>query len=146
MYQLFLEGYQNMVGQLEDLLGQLEELRTRAVEELEQIDTLAALDEWDIKYLGRNRGELKNISAVMPKLSKEERPVVGQKMNEVKVELERCLVARREALKQRELMQALEQERIDVTLPGRALPAGHMHPLSQVIQEVTKIFVRMVFS
>ncbi len=135
-----------MIGQLEHLLGQLEELRTRALAELATIEALADLDEWDTRYLGRNRGELKSLSAVMPKLTKEERPVVGQKINAVKAELERELAARRETLKQRALLAALERERIDVTLPGRALPTGHMHPLSRTIEEVTQVFVRMGFS
>ena len=135
-----------MPGQLEQLIESLDQLRARASAELEPITTSAGLDEWDIRYLGRNRGELKNISAVMPKLSKEERPVVGQRINAVKAELERLLAARREVLRQRELMQALEQERIDVTLPGRTLPDGHMHPVSRTILEITEIFVRMGFS
>lgn len=134
-----------MIGQLEDLLGQLDALRRRAIEELEPVTTTTELEAWDTRYLGRNRGELKNISSVMPKLTKEERPVVGQRINEVKAELERQLAAKREALRQRELMQALESERIDVTLPGRTLPAGHMHPLSRTILEVTQIFVKMGF-
>lgn len=134
-----------MIGQLEDILAQLDQLRERAIAELEEITTSAQLDEWDTRYLGRNRGELKNISAVMPKLTKDERPVIGQKINTVKAALEQALKDRREALKQREMLQRLEQERIDVTLPGRALPAGHMHPLSRVIQESTDIFVRMGF-
>ncbi len=135
-----------MVGQLEQLLGQLEELRTRALAELATISALAELDEWDTRYLGRNRGELKSLSSVMPKLTKEERPVVGQKINAVKAELERELAARREALKQQAMLQTLERERIDVTLPGRAQPVGHMHPLSRVTQEVTRVFERMGFS
>ncbi len=135
-----------MIGQLEQLLGQLDTLRERAVEELEPINTSADLDEWDTRYLGRNRGELKSLSSVMPKLSKEERPVVGQKMNAVKTELERLLREKREELQQRELLLTLENERIDVTLPGRALPVGKMHPLSRTIQEVTQIFVKMGFS
>jgi phenylalanyl-tRNA synthetase alpha chain len=134
-----------MIDQLGDLLGQLNALRARAIAELEPITTSSELDEWDTRYLGRNRGELKALSSVMPKLSKEERPVVGQKINAVKAALERELAAKREALHQRELTQALEQERIDVTLPGRALPEGHMHPISRIIQDVTKIFVEMGF-
>jgi len=134
-----------MMGQLEDLLGQLDELLTRAISELEIINTLVALEAWDTHYLGRNRGELKNISSVMPKLSKDERPVVGQKINAVKTEMEQRLAAKREALQHRELLQAMERERIDVTLPGRALPAARMHPLSQVTKEVTDIFVNMGF-
>jgi phenylalanyl-tRNA synthetase alpha chain len=135
-----------MIAQLNNLLEQLDTLLARAIEDLEPIMTSAELDEWDTRYLGRNRGELKNVSSVMPQLSKEERPVVGQKINAVKAELEQRLAAKREALHQRELMQALEQERIDVTLPGRALPVGHMHPISRVILEVSQVFMKMGFS
>ncbi|HEX4204683.1 MAG TPA: phenylalanine--tRNA ligase subunit alpha [Ktedonobacteraceae bacterium] len=134
-----------MIGQLEDLLGQLDALRTRAMAELATVENSADLEAWNTKYLGRNRGELKNLSAVMPKLAKDERPMVGQKINAVKTELEKSLAARRDALSQREMLLALEQERIDVTLPGRALPAGHMHPISRVMHDVTQIFVKMGF-
>ena len=135
-----------MIEPLKHLLEQLEELRMRAIAALESIQTSAELDEWDIRYLGRNRGELKSIAAIMPKLTKEERPTIGQKINTVKSDLERLLATRREALKQRKLLQAMERERIDVTLPGRTLPPGHMHPITRTILEVTQIFVEMGFS
>src|SRR5436305_268036 len=124
-------------GQLEALLEQLDALQARAMEQLEAITTSAELEEWDTVYLGRKRGELTKIASVMGKLSKEERPVVGQKVNVVKAELTQRLAAKREELHQRQLVQALEQERIDVTLPGRRLPVGHMHPISRTIWEVT---------
>jgi phenylalanyl-tRNA synthetase alpha chain len=135
-----------MIGQLNSLLEQLDELLARAIRELEPIETTAELEEWDTRYLGRNRGELKNFSSVMPKLTKEERPIVGQKINAVKTELEQRLKAKREELRNSELLRTLERERIDVTLPGRAEPAGHMHPLSRVTWEVTQIFAKMGFS
>ena len=135
-----------MIGQLNSLLEQLDELLARAIRELEPIETTAALEEWDTRYLGRNRGELKNFSSVMPELAKEERPVVGQKINTVKAELEQRLKAKREALRNAELLRTLESERLDVTLPGRSVPAGHMHPLSRVTWEVTQIFAKMGFS
>ncbi len=134
-----------MLDQLAQLMQQLDSLQTRALAELEPINTTVDLEEWDTRFLGRNRGELKNLSSVMPKLSKEERPQVGQKMNAVKSGLEHHLAQKREQLKQRELMLTLERERIDVTLPGRALPAGKIHPLSRTILEVTAIFERMGF-
>ena len=134
-----------MIGQLDSLLEQLDQLQARAIEELKSIETSAELDEWDTRYLGRNRGELKNLSSVMPKLSKEERPMVGQKINSVKAELEQRLAAKREVLRQSELLRTLEQERIDVTLPGRELPVGHMHPLSRITWEVTQVFTKMGF-
>ncbi|MFL5625903.1 MAG: phenylalanine--tRNA ligase subunit alpha [Ktedonobacteraceae bacterium] len=134
-----------MIGQLDSLLERLDALQARAIEQLEPIQTSAELEGWDTAYLGRKRGELTNLSSVMAKLSKEERPIVGQKVNAVKAELTSRLAAKREALRQRELLQALERERIDVTLPGRALPVGHMHPISRTIWEVTQIFAKMGF-
>jgi phenylalanyl-tRNA synthetase alpha chain len=134
-----------MLDQLTQLMESLASLQTRALAELEPINTTAALEEWDIRFLGRNRGELKNLSSVMPKLSKEERPQVGQKINAVKSSLEQHLAQKREQLKQRELLLTLESERLDVTLPGRALPAGTIHPLSRTILEITEIFERMGF-
>src|SRR5436309_2486949 len=134
-----------MIGQLNALLEQLDALRARAIEELESIETSAELEEWDHKYLGRKRGELTNVSSGMGKLSKGERPVVGHKINVVKAELTERLAARKEALRQREMLQALEKERIDVTLPGRALPVGHMHPISRAIWDITQVFVKMGF-
>ncbi len=132
-------------GQLESLLTQLDALQARAIEQLEPIQNSAALDEWDTTFLGRKRGELTNLASVMAKLSKEERPILGQKINAVKAELTRRLEEKRESLHQRELLTALERERIDVTLPGRELPVGHMHPISRTIWEVTQIFARMGF-
>jgi phenylalanyl-tRNA synthetase alpha chain len=134
-----------MIDQLGNVLEQLDTLLARATAELEPIEHSAELKDWDIRYLGRNSGALKEINQVMPKLSKAERPVVGQKLNQVKAQLERSLNEKREAIHQREMLASLEQERLDVTLPGRMLPPGHMHPLSQTIREVTDIFVRMGF-
>jgi phenylalanyl-tRNA synthetase alpha chain len=134
-----------MIGQLNSLLEQLDALLARAIEQLEPIETSAELEEWDTAYLGRKRGELTNLSSIMATLAKEERPVVGQKINTVKAELTQRLAAKRETLRQRELLQALEQERIDVTLPGREMPVGHMHPVSRTIWEATQIFARMGF-
>ncbi|GAC1378112.1 MAG: phenylalanine--tRNA ligase subunit alpha [Ktedonobacteraceae bacterium] len=134
-----------MLEQLDSLLKQLDALQARAIEQLEQITTSAELDEWDTAYLGRKRGELTSLASVMARLSKEERPIVGQKVNAVKSALTQQLLAKRESLRQRELLQALEQERIDVTLPGRRMPIGHMHPTSRTIWEVTQIFAKMGF-
>src|SRR5947207_15490708 len=99
-----------MIGELNALLEQLDALRARAIEELESIETSAELEEWVHKYLGRIRGELTNISFVMGKLSKEERPVAGQESNAVKAEFTGRLAARKEALRQRAVPPAQDKE------------------------------------
>ena len=134
-----------MTEQLESIVEQLDALRLRAVQQLGPINTSSALDEWSRRYLGRNRGELTKLYELIPALPKEERRVIGQRVNAVKNELELLLNEKREVLRQRELVQALEQERIDVTLPGRTQRPGYMHPVSRIILEITQIFQKMGF-
>ena len=135
-----------MIGQLDSLLAQLDALRVRALERLDVVTTAQELSEWDRWYLGRKSGELTHLRSSIEGLAKDERRVIGQKYNAVKAELEMRLAAKQQALHQRELVQALEQECLDVTLPGRALPVGYVHPISRTIAEVVQIFVRMGLS
>ncbi len=134
-----------MINQLDAALEQLDTILARAIQELRPLSSSAELKDWEIRYMGRNSGALKAINSLMPKLTKEERPVIGQRLNQVKTELEGGLKTKRSEIEQRELLLSLENERLDVTLPGREAPAGHMHPLSQVIWEVTQIFSKMGF-
>src|SRR5262249_3351792 len=115
-------------------------LRTRALLELESIDRSDGLDEWRTRYLGRERGELTAVLKGLGKLPAEQRKAIGQAANTVKVELERQLEERAKALRAAETAAALEREHIDVTLPGRRVPRGHMHPISATIREISRIF------
>ncbi len=124
---------------------QLEALRARAAGELAAVVTAAGLDEWRTRYLGRERGELSAILKGLGKLPGEQRKLVGQAANTVKVELERLLEERRGEVVARERAEALERETLDVTLPGRPIPRGHMHPLSRTTRQLAEIFERMGF-
>jgi phenylalanyl-tRNA synthetase alpha chain len=79
------------------------------------------------------------------KLSKEERPVVGQAANKVKVALEAALAERTEAVKAAALAKSLEEEQLDVTLPGRTVNVGHLHPSTQQLRRVLAILADMGF-
>ena len=74
---------------------QLEAMRDRARAELEQLDTTEALEDWRTRYLGRERGELTAVLKGLGKLPGEQRKIVGQAANRVKVDLEALLEARR---------------------------------------------------
>ena len=124
---------------------QLEAMRDRARDELEHLDTAEALEDWRTRYLGRERGELTAVLKGLGKLPGEQRKIVGQTANRVKGELETLLEARRQAVQARELAEALERERIDVTLPGAATPVGHVHPLSQVMRDIARTMKAMGF-
>jgi phenylalanyl-tRNA synthetase alpha chain len=115
-------------------------LRARALAELDTIGTSEALEEWRTRYLGRERGELTAVLKGLGKLPPEQRKAIGQAANTVKVVLERQLEERAKTLHAAATAAALERERIDVTLPGRQVPRGHMHPISATIREISRIF------
>jgi phenylalanyl-tRNA synthetase alpha chain len=125
---------------------QLDELLGRAGGELDRIDTTAGLEEWRTRYLGRERGEMTAILKGLGRLPDAQRKAVGQRANAVKAELEGRLAQRAEALRARELAAAIEREALDVTLPGRAVPRGHLHPITRVIRDTARIFSQMGFN
>ncbi|MBF6591683.1 MAG: phenylalanine--tRNA ligase subunit alpha [Ktedonobacterales bacterium] len=120
-------------------------LRERASAELATSATTEALEEWRARYLGRERGELTAILKDLGKLPGDQRKQVGQTANRLKADLEQALEARRAALLTRERAEALERERLDITLPGRAWPRGHIHPLSRTVRDIVRVMRPMGF-
>lgn len=120
----------------------LRELRQVAVAELSQVTGLETLNELRVKYLGK-KGSLTAVLRGLGGLSPEERPRVGQIVNEIRTELEGLIEAKTEELKQRELAAKIGSERIDVTLPGRRPELGHKHPLTLTLDRIKSIFMRM---
>jgi len=98
------------------------------------------------RYLSRQRGlitlELKKLGQLAP----EQRPVVGQMLNQLKTRVEARLEERQLELNEQDRARKLQGERIDVTLPGYAFPVGRIHPLRRVRQEMEEIFVSMGFT
>jgi len=123
---------------------QLEELKERALKELDTVESTRALRDFRVKLLGR-KGELKAILKGMGRLSPDERPLVGQMANQVKVLLEKAIEQKEEFLRQREEDKRLSSEEIDITLPGRGPDLGGLHPLTQVLREIEEVFVSMGF-
>ncbi len=103
------------------------------------------LEQIRIQYLGK-KGELTQVLRGMGALSAEERPVVGQIANEVRAEIENAIKQKAEAQKNEELIRRLASEKIDVTMPSRALAQGKLHPLTQVQRTIEDIFIGMGFS
>jgi len=126
------------------MLERLEQLKGKAVAELENLRTEEELQAWKVNYLGRTT-ELNEIMKAMRGLSKEERPLVGKHANEVKQAMESAYDARYALIHNQEISRALENNRIDVTLPGRSIPAGRLHPVTQTLREIYRIFGEMGF-
>jgi phenylalanyl-tRNA synthetase alpha chain len=106
--------------------------------------TEADLEAARVRYLGR-KGSLNGILRGLGALSAEERPAIGALANDVKQAIAEAIDARQAALGADALRRSLAEDRIDVTLPGRARPRGHRHPLRQVEEEIVDIFVAMGF-
>ncbi|UCF62231.1 MAG: phenylalanine--tRNA ligase subunit alpha [Anaerolineaceae bacterium] len=126
------------------MLERLEELERQALTELEGITDEAGLNAWRVKYLGRS-AELGVILAGLRELSKEDRPAVGRRANEVKLNLESTLQTRVEALRVAALERSLQEERLDVSLPGRKPILGRIHPANQTLRQIYNIWAEMGF-
>ncbi|PWL71294.1 MAG: phenylalanine--tRNA ligase subunit alpha [Clostridiales bacterium] len=123
---------------------QLAQIKERALEGLAACTTMRELEDLRVQVLGK-KGELTGILKQMGKLSPEERPVIGQLANEVRQDLEQKLDEYKAALREKQLNEQLEAERLDVTMPGRPFELGSMHPLSAVLEEIEEIFLGMGF-
>ena len=126
------------------MLKELEELKTKAVSELDGIDNLGDLEKWRVRYLGR-KGSLTTVLRGLGALSVEERRTVGAVANELKATLESRLQQKQEALQSQELVDTIEQTRIDVTLPGYPVSIGRLHPTTSTLREVCGVFASMGF-
>ena len=125
------------------MLEQIEGLRLKALRELEGIDSTKELEAWQVGYLGR-KSNLTQVLRSLATLPLKERKVVGARANEVRAALEAGLGQKEQALREAQLTSA-EREAIDITLPGRPFPVGHLHPMTQTINEICDIFVSMGF-
>ena len=126
---------------MRDRLLQLEKA---ALSEISSIKNKEAVIELKNRYLGR-KGELASLTKELGKLSHEERPVVGDLINSIRGRIEERVNSLLTAFAQDEREQRLKAERVDVTLPGRYLPLGNSHPITQIMDEVVSIFLGMGF-
>lgn len=121
----------------------LEKIKVKALADLSAPD--AQIEELRIKYLGK-KGELTAVLRGMGKLSAEERPIIGQLANDVRAEIEAKIESLTSAAKERELEAKLTAEKLDVTIPGEKIRAGHSHPLALVQRQLEDIFLGMGYS
>jgi len=126
------------------MLEQLDQIERQALAELESIQDEDALQRWKVAFIGRNSPLMKTFDQ-MGSLSREERPLIGRRANEVKRALEAAFENQSETLRAAEVARSLAAERLDVTLPGRAVARGRLHPATQTLREVARVFAEMGF-
>jgi phenylalanyl-tRNA synthetase alpha chain len=121
-----------------DWQGRLDELRSTALGALDGTADAAALEQWRITHLGR-KSALSDLLGGMGKLGPDDRRSVGSAANVVKRDLEQAFSEREAIVRRRELAEALERERLDVTLPGRPPSLGALHPITRTIDECVDV-------
>jgi len=119
---------------------ELEELRSSAREKIEKAKDKGDIERIRVEFLGRRQGKLTQILNKIRELPLEDRPTVGKLANEVKNEIQEGLRKRVERMKKEE-----EEESIDVTLPGRKPSLGKLHPITQTLKEIERIFLSLGF-
>ncbi len=120
----------------------LEQIKTEAVREIQNSDGLAKLNDVRVAFLGK-KGELTAVLKGMKDVLPEERPIVGQLVNETRESIEKLIEETKARLEAAERDLRLKQEVIDVTLPARKNPVGHRHPNTIALEEVERIFIGM---
>ncbi|HUH96382.1 MAG TPA: phenylalanine--tRNA ligase subunit alpha [Anaerolineales bacterium] len=126
------------------MLDKLSEIEKTALGALESVQDASALEAWRVTHLGRSSALMQAFGG-LGALSKDERPAVGQAANRLKLALEAALADKTEAIQKSALERSLNEEKLDVTLPGRAVQQGRLHPATQQLRRVLSILAEMGF-
>ncbi|WP_097005800.1 phenylalanine--tRNA ligase subunit alpha [Lacrimispora amygdalina] len=121
---------------------QLEKIKQEALKQIEASDALEKLGDIKVAYLGK-KGELTSVLKSMKDVAPEDRPKIGQMVNEAREAIEGKLEAAMAALSKKAREEQLKKEVIDVTLPAKRSRVGHTHPNTIALEEVERIFVGM---
>ena len=120
-------------------MQELQQILDQALQQFAAISDETELEQVKARYLGKE-GSLTVLLKGLGKLSAEERPAAGARINQVKQSIEAALQQRRDALQQDKLAQKLAAESLDVTLPGRGMGTGGLHPITRTLERIEMLF------
>ncbi len=126
------------------MLDKIEAIKSAALEQLKSVVTDADLEAWRVQHLGK-KSPLTQLLRSLGSLSIEERKAVGAAANQVKALLEEQVALKGQALREARLTSEAAGLAFDISLPGRPLPVGRLHPITKTIEEICDIFVSMGF-
>jgi len=127
-----------------NLIGELDALQKKARAELSALAGSDELQAWKTTYLGRSSPVMR-IFKRLPEAPKEERPKIGQYANKIKSELEQEFSAKETIVRGQALAASLQEEKLDVTLPGHLPVRGGLHIATLILREIYRIFAEMGF-
>ncbi|MFA7662641.1 MAG: phenylalanine--tRNA ligase subunit alpha [Patescibacteria group bacterium] len=120
----------------------LEQIKQNFKKDIAGILTLESLEEIEKKYLGRKDGELTAILKILKNLSPEEKATIGKLANEIRQEIEGEISSTRKKIEHGANKFSVD---FDITLPGKEVEQGHIHPINQFIEKLSNIFLSMGF-
>ena len=120
-------------------MQELQKILDDALQSFAAIEDAAELENAKARYLGKE-GSLTGLLKGLGKLSAEERPAAGARINQVKQQIEAALQAQRDAIQNRALNAKLAAESLDVTLPGRGTGVGGLHPVTRTLERIETLF------
>jgi phenylalanyl-tRNA synthetase alpha chain len=123
---------------------ELEALKNEVFITISHASTEKEISDIRVRYLGR-KGSITQLLKGLGALSESERREVGREANQLKESTEASIEEALSRIRERERKEALEKEKIDVTLPGRRIPLGKKHPITQTLDEMIDIFSRLGF-
>jgi phenylalanyl-tRNA synthetase alpha chain len=126
-------------------MEELQQILDQALQQFAAISDEAELEQVKARYLGKE-GSLTVLLKGLGKLSAEERPAAGARINQVKQGIEAALQQRRDALLQNKLAQKLAAESLDVTLPGHGMGTGGLHPVTRTMERIEQLFHSLGFA
>ena len=126
----------------DNMKEKLEQILEDATQKIQEADALERLNDVRVNFLGK-KGVLTSVLKSMKDVAKEERPMVGQMVNETRAKIEAHLEETKARLETAIREARMEEEEIDVTLPARRREIGHRHPNTIALEEVERIFVGM---
>jgi phenylalanyl-tRNA synthetase alpha chain len=126
------------------MLEQLKNIHSQALDELNKANALRELELWRVRHLGK-KSSLTKILRSLAALPLEERRSGGARANEIKRALESSLEEKKKLLQDALLTSPLESKTLDITLPGRPLSTGRLHPTTQILNEICDVFKNMGF-
>ena len=118
---------------------ELEQITQAAQTDISEATELSVLDALRVEYLGK-KGQLTGLLKGLGALSAEERPAAGAKINEAKQSVQELLETKKAQFEQAAIDEKLSSEALDVTLPGRQVDVGGLHPVTMVMQRIENFF------
>ncbi len=129
------------MSEMSDALDKIEE---QGMREVTAASTIPEVDSCRVRLLGK-KGTLTALLSGMKDLTADDRPLAGKAVNELKAKLQKWIDQRTEEISLREEARRLQDEKVDITLPGRRRHAGRLHPITQTFQRIQEIFIGLGF-